>query len=73
MSDLLSKIGPTEVAALICAESSANLPKNGTPVVIDLEGGKASAQGDLTSLRKIRPERDGELAAKAAMKEFKIP
>lgn len=42
---VLRKMG--EAAALVRAENSANLSKNGAPVMIDLELGKASAQGDV--------------------------
>lgn len=42
---VLRKMG--EAAALVRAENSANLPKNGSPVTIDLALGKASARGDV--------------------------
>ncbi len=42
---VLRKMG--EAATLMRAENSVNLPKNGTPVMIDFELGKASAQGDV--------------------------
>lgn len=42
---VLRKMGVA--AALVRAENSANLPKNGAPVMIDLELGKVSTQGDV--------------------------
>ena len=42
---VLRKMG--ESAALVRVENYANLPKNGAPVMIDLESGKVSAQGDV--------------------------
>jgi hypothetical protein len=42
---VLRKMG--EAAALLRVENSINLPKNGSPVMIDLESGKVSSQGDV--------------------------